>query len=48
VDAGPVNADIDPDLARIIDAWPTLPEHIRAAVRALIDTAAAIGRIAGP
>jgi hypothetical protein len=29
----------DPDLARILDAWPTLPPHIRAAVLALIGTA---------
>jgi hypothetical protein len=26
----------DPDLARIIDAWPTLPDHIRAAIMALV------------
>jgi hypothetical protein len=29
----------DPDLSRIIDAWPDLPLHIRAAVQALIGTA---------
>jgi hypothetical protein len=28
----------DPDLAQIIDAWPTLPAHIRAAVLALVGT----------
>jgi hypothetical protein len=31
--------DRDPDLARVIDAWPDLPPHIRAAVLALIGTA---------
>ena len=29
----------DPELARVIESWPTLPEHIRAAVLALIQTA---------
>jgi hypothetical protein len=29
----------DPDLARLLDAWPDLPPHIRAAVLALIGTA---------
>jgi hypothetical protein len=26
----------DPDLARLVDAWPNLPAHIRAAVLALV------------
>ena len=29
----------DPELARLVDAWPTLPAHIRAAVLALVQTA---------
>jgi len=29
----------DPDLASVVEAWPELPEHIRAAVLALIQTA---------
>jgi hypothetical protein len=29
----------DPDLARIMTAWPKLPEHIRAAVLVLVNTA---------
>jgi hypothetical protein len=29
----------DPDLARILKAWPTLPEHIRRAILALLGTA---------
>jgi hypothetical protein len=28
----------DPDLARILDAWPTLPEPIRRAILALAET----------
>jgi hypothetical protein len=30
---------MDPDLQRLIDAWPALPEPIRRAVLALIGTA---------
>jgi hypothetical protein len=29
-------ASPDPDLARVVDAWPALPAHIRAAVLALV------------
>jgi hypothetical protein len=29
----------DPDLATLVAAWPTLPAHIRAAVRALVGIA---------
>jgi hypothetical protein len=29
----------DPDLARLVETWPTLGEPIRAAIRALIDVA---------
>jgi hypothetical protein len=32
-------APADPDLARVLDAWPTLPEHIKAAVLALVAAA---------
>jgi hypothetical protein len=32
-------APTDPDLARVVSAWPDLPPHIRAAVLALVDTA---------
>ena len=32
-------AATDPDLARVIDAWPDLRPHIRAAVLALVGTA---------
>ena len=28
----------DPDLERLVAAWPDLPEHIRAAMLALVDT----------
>jgi hypothetical protein len=30
---------IDPELARVIEAWPDLPQAIRRALLALIDTA---------
>jgi len=32
-------AEIDPELARIIQAWPNLPAPIKAAIRALLDSA---------
>jgi hypothetical protein len=35
----PAGAEIDPDLTRVVTAWPDLPAHIRAAVLALIGTA---------
>ena len=34
----PVRA-ADPDLSRVLAAWPNLPPHLRAAVLALIGTA---------
>jgi hypothetical protein len=34
-------APTDPDLARVIDAWPDLPAHLRAAFLALVGTAPA-------
>jgi len=42
--SGPLTAPLtcvagDPDLARILDAWPDLPEHIKAAVLALVEAA---------
>jgi hypothetical protein len=29
----------DPDLAKIIEAWPALPDHIREAILSLVGTA---------
>ena len=31
---------VDPELAALLSAWPKLPEHIRAAIRALLSTVA--------
>jgi hypothetical protein len=31
-------APADPDLARVIAAWPDLPPHIKAAVLALVES----------
>jgi len=31
-------APVDPELAALAAAWPTLPDHIRAAVRAMLGT----------
>lgn len=31
--------EVDPDLARVLDAWPGLPEYIKAAVLALVESA---------
>ena len=39
--SGAVQTDItnfEPDLTTVINAWPNLPEHIRAAVMALVRT----------
>lgn len=38
LDDPPRPAEPDPDLSRVISSWPTLPDHIRAAVLALIGT----------
>jgi hypothetical protein len=35
----PTVADTDPDLTRLSSAWPKLPDHIRAAILALVTTA---------
>ena len=31
---------LDPELAALVAAWPTLPDHIKTAVRALLGTVA--------
>jgi hypothetical protein len=30
--------ELPPDLARLLEAWPKLPEHIRCAILALVDS----------
>jgi hypothetical protein len=35
----PPEPPADPDLARVVAAWPELPAHIKAAVLALVGTA---------
>ena len=32
------SGDSDPDLARLIDRWPSLPEAIRRAIMAMVET----------
>lgn len=39
-----LNTPLDPDLAQIVDCWPMLPEHIKAAMKALIDAHQAGGK----
>ncbi|MBC7820140.1 MAG: hypothetical protein IAG10_24925 [Planctomycetaceae bacterium] len=35
-------ADTDPDLAQLVSAWATLPEHIRATIRMLVESVATL------
>jgi hypothetical protein len=35
----PPGPPLPPDLARVVAVWPALPEHIKAAVLALVATA---------
>jgi hypothetical protein len=39
------NAPIDPDLALIQDRWSDLPEHIKAAIKALVQSVAKGGAV---
>jgi hypothetical protein len=34
----PAASPVDPDLVRVVDAWPSLPEPIRRAVLALVES----------
>jgi len=40
-DPGVAQTPADPNLARVVEAWPDLPDAIRRAVLALVATAAA-------
>jgi len=33
------DTDLPPDLTQVTTAWPALPQHIKAAILALIETA---------
>jgi hypothetical protein len=35
----PPARSLDPDLARVVDAWPALPEPIRRVIRAAVEAA---------
>jgi len=37
----PMDPGMPSDLAKIVDAWPDLPEHIRAAMRTLVESTSA-------
>jgi hypothetical protein len=39
-DSAPETTPIDPGLARLMEAWPTLAEPLKAAVLALVESAA--------
>jgi hypothetical protein len=41
----PKAAENDPDLLAVIEAWPALPEHVRAAVLALVHTTPSLSKI---
>ena len=34
----PESPEKDPALTLLIEAWPTLPEHVRATIRMLVDS----------
>jgi len=36
---GALLPEMDPDLARVVEAWPRLPAHVRRAVLAMVEKA---------
>ena len=41
LDGAPSTSPLDPDLAKLVNAWPDLPEHMRRTILAMVD---AVGR----
>ena len=39
-DCLPESLENDPALKRLVEAWPTLPEHLRATIRMLVESVA--------
>ena len=39
-ESGAQEAQLDPELAAVVDAWPALPEAIKAGILAMVETTA--------
>jgi hypothetical protein len=38
-------AEKDPDLALVVEHWPDLPEHLKEAIKSLVETTSKKGRV---